>query len=78
MGVGAQGDAEGAGETKVGELEVVIFVNEEILRFEVSNSIRRCQKQRGKPLESEEATEKILIDQQNGLTDAICVGYGNS
>lgn len=36
MGVGAQGHAEGAGETKVGEFEVAVAVDEEVLGFEVA------------------------------------------
>lgn len=36
MGVGAQRDAECAGESKVGELEVALAVDEEVLGFEIA------------------------------------------
>lgn len=36
VGVGAQRDAEGAREAKVGELEVVPFVDQQVLRLEVA------------------------------------------
>ena len=36
MGVGAQGDAEGAGEAEVGEFQVARAIDEEVLRFQVA------------------------------------------
>jgi len=36
VGVGAKGDAEGAGETEIGELEVSILVNKKVLGLEVA------------------------------------------
>ena len=36
VGVGAEGDAEGAGEAEVGEFEVAFFVDEEVLGFQVA------------------------------------------
>ena len=36
VGVGAQGDAEGAGETKIGKLQVAVAVDEQILGLEVA------------------------------------------
>lgn len=36
MGVGAEGDAEGAGEAEVADFEVAVFVDEEVLGFEIA------------------------------------------
>lgn len=36
MGVGAEGDAEGAGEAEVGQFQVADFVDEQVLGFEVA------------------------------------------
>ena len=36
VGVGAQGDAEGAGEAEVGEFQVARAIDEEVLRFQVA------------------------------------------
>ena len=36
IGEGVDGDAEGAGEAKVGEFELAFIVNQEVLRFEVA------------------------------------------
>ena len=36
MGVGAEGDAEGASEPEIGEFEVAFTVDEEVLGFEVA------------------------------------------
>lgn len=36
VGVGAEGDAEGASETEVADLEVAVFVDEEVLGLEIA------------------------------------------
>jgi len=36
VGVGTEGDAEGAGEAEVGEFKIAFFVDEEVLGFEVA------------------------------------------